>query len=474
MTRVLYWNVLGFGPNGLYPPSSGKRGRRGDDDDEYGVPAAPKDAADRRGVLRNVVTALTPDIISIVEVLPGGAVEGTPVVNAAVKSMLGTLRAAVPGANYRVVPPLVTGAGRRAEGIAVFYAAANLRFLGPWGWGGAGAVDPAGGGLATYAAPWSAAPAALPNRTFSAAWHVAAPWLPAGCNENTLSGRWNFDPPMGAPVLFPAAGYRRPWLTAFGDAAGRVIKLFTMHNVPQLYDPPGLGVAAKRMAATAQSRAAIAALAGLPEVAGAMAANEVRCIVGDFNISAFDAASDPGSYGLLRAAGYRQALNPGGYGGAPVIPYTWPSQGYYATHIKSAANSDPFVSVGAQPTIHGYPGFGYVSTNEGPGNWYDSIDHVFTRYPGANASANFTVINPVAGSPYNVDTAPPANVLHGVRAVGSQLGAPGVFDFDPANGQHGISENDLAAADAGIAFRLWDNYGKVRSLSDHLPLYIEV
>jgi hypothetical protein len=491
MTKILYWNLLKFGPNGLYPTANTKRARVGNKDPAYvpggrARPLGADDAEDRVDVVIGVIHAVQPDIISIVEVLPAAEIEGTPVDNAATKSLLKSLRSRL-GRDFRLVPPIVTGTGGRREGVAVYYDSAKLRFLGPWGWSGAGtvALNPAPAPapvLAAYAAPWSDRVQALPNKTFSAGWRAAAPWLPAGCNENTLSGKWNFNPLFGPPRLFPGVGNRRPWLTVFGDntvaPGNRIIKLFSLHGPPQLKKPPGASTAAKQLAATAQPRGAIAKLATLAEVADPIPANEVRCIVGDFNISAFDTASDARSYALLRNAGYVQHLNPGRYGPpfpapAPPIPYTWPSQGYYATHTTGEGN--PWVSVGAGPSLRGYPGFGYVSSYGAPGDWYDAIDNVFTRDGGAGAVQNFTVVNPVLGSPYTGDPNRPPNVMQGAQACASQMNAgAALFDFDPANGRNGISEYSMRGTTALTTFELWDNYAKIKSLTDHFPLSIEV
>jgi hypothetical protein len=482
VTRVLYWNILSCGTNSLFPPVTGKRARLGDDDPDYGVPAAPEDASARKVIFDNVVAAVNPDIIAVVEMIPGpgAAFEGSTLNDPTAFYLLLRLRRNQ-NAAFRLVPPLVSGTGRRSEGIAVYYRQDRLAFLGPFGWGGAGAdtIANLGGaaGLATYPGVWGTARTrCLPNRDLHAFVGIAN-WLPPHTNENTLAGQWSYQAGGGGgPALFPAAGFRRPFLTAFADISGpvtRLVKLMAVHAPPQQRRPPGANLPARELAGTANPRAAVGTIAALQEIAGAMGPNEVRCIVGDFNISAWDATSDPTSFQLLRNAGYLQHLNPLALippaPPPPAVPATWPSRGYYATHTKSARDSDPWVSFGAGPTLRGYPGFGYVSSEQTPGNWYDAIDHVFTRYTGPDASANFTIVNPVTGSPFNADPAPPLNVVHGHIACGSQLNAPGLFGFPP-----GITQHAFAGANALIAFRNWQNYGKLRSLTDHMPLAIDI
>ena len=479
MTRILYWNLLSCGANSLYPSQNGKRGRAGDDDPDYGVPASTQDATDRKTTFVNVVAAVNPDIIAIVEVLPGSGIvaEGSPVNDNTAFHLLLKLRADI-GNPYRLVPPLVSGGGRRAEGVAVFYREDRVWFVGPFGWGGAGAdtianITGGGGALARYPGVWgNARTNCLPNRDLNNLTGVAT-WLPAHTRENTLAAQWCYQN-LAGPVFFPALGYRRPNLSAFVDANGRLIKLMSCHVPPQTRRPAGANVNAQRLAGTANPRAAVGAIAGLQEIAGAMGANEVRCIVGDFNISAWDATSDPTSFQLLRNAGYFQHLNPQAFAppapAPPAIPNTWPSRGYYATHIRGAGRADPWVSFGGGPTMRGYPGYGYQSTSQQPGNWYDAIDHIFTRYTGVNAAANFTIVNPITGSPYNADPAPPPNVAQGTRVCASQMaGGAGIFGFPP-----GISQHAGGGANALITFLQWQNYAKLRSLTDHLPLAIDL
>jgi hypothetical protein len=462
MTRLLYWNVNNFSSLSLYPPMQGKRPRKGNDDPDYGEPAEVNDAADRRNILLNVVAAVQPALISIVEVKPGpvgalGIAEGQVIPDRGSYDLLWDMRRRT-GIAYRLVPPVVSGTGRRAEGIAVYYDEAQLQFLGPWGWGNAGADDVATilpANLAFYPVPYhSRRRSALPNRP------IPNGWPNAGLDERKLAGKWQWG------IDFPSPGRRKPWMTDFRDIPGnRGIRLFSFHAPPQQLPPvpavvPGLlGLA---VGGTAQ-------LVQLPEVTGGpLNANEVRCIVGDFNVSAFDAASDANSYALIRAAGFTQHLNPVGDG----VANTWPGKAYYATHIRGSAAAEPFVSVGNNQDVRGYPGFDYSDRQTNLG-WYDVIDNIFTRY-GAGAATHTTVINPIARSPYTRDPAPPANVQQGFMVVGSQMNVPGVFRYNPALGQNGIWDQGPGANGARRTFQEWDNYTKVRSLSDHLPVAIDL
>jgi hypothetical protein len=482
VTRILFWNVNNVGSNSLFP-SPKKRKRKGNANDEWVPPGFRRpqddaDAIDRLGVLTGVISGAQPDIVSIAEVTtgPGAPAEGTTVNDDAMLKLLRKLRTATPFTDWRLVPPLVVGQGGVAEGMAVFYRSTQLTFLGPWGWSGANADSIANIGalnLAQYGAPWQGGGyAALPSRK------IGAGWPTPNVYENRLAAQWQYADGVGTRINFPAAGNRGPLLTWFGDAAhgggARVIKLLSYHAPPQ-QNAVGLGVAA--------SLAGTAALAQVREMnGGAIGANEVRCIVGDFNVSAWDDGVDAASYAPLRALGYIQQLNPRGratVGTAPpvAIAYGWPAAGYYATHSRSlnlfhnASGAHPWINVGDNHTVQGYPGFGWADREGGFGR-YDAIDGIFTRHgAAAGAAGQLTIANPITGSPYTAVAAPP-NVATGAVgvAVNSQMAAAGAFGL-PAGVPEIPQGPGLTAYDI---FKDWDNFDKIRSLSDHLPVVIDV
>jgi hypothetical protein len=469
VTRVLYWNVNAFGDASLFTT------RPGDPDPDYNAPPF-QSATDRRTLFLNVAQAIQPDIISIVEVQPGqnGIAQGAAIVEPAAFKLLARLRQSV-AADFQLIPPLVSGAGGRAEAVAIYYRRTPLLFLGPWGWNGglsermANLGNPPG--LGRYpAADWGAgAAAALPDEA------VPPGWPNAGCRQSGLAGQWQYTNAHGV-VQFGNNGNRTPWLTCFGErASGRILKLFSFHAPPDQIPEIDYDDANAAGAALSASVAGTRAFAELAEISGAgnLAQNEVRCVLGDFNISAFDAHSDLNSYAIFRNAHYTQQLNP--IAQVNPIPYEWPQIGYYATHIKGWQTANPWISVGIDEAIRGYPGFGYVSA-KGRFGWYDVIDNVFTRY-GANAGqANgMTIVNPVIGSPYVVGPTHPANVLRGTLPLGSQLGDLGAaFHYTLADAFAGVAERDDEDGSIRNDFQEWPNYRKIRSLSDHLPLAINI
>ena len=455
--RLLYWNVDRFGDGSLY---SGKR--PGEKDPEYKPDQSVQKmlesiANDRRRVLTNVVDFVRPHLISIVEVQPGSGAEGPGqvVADPTAVRLLWELRH-LTRKEYRLVPPVISGVGGKAEAVAVYYDADRLQFLGPWGWGPSGAdfVSNIGGGqLLQYPFPYTAHGGnALPNRP------VANGWFNSGLPERCLAGQWGSYRTAGnVRLLFPSDTERRPWTTWFRDIeGGRGISLVSFH------------------ASSDQDLAAIGtgALAQIPAIAGGLGANEVRCVVGDFNVSAFDTTRDASAFQPLRQVGYTQQLNPP----ADHVGDVWPWKAYYVTHNRVAKDAAPWAFVGGTNDLRGYPGFSYASFRDHQG-WYDAIDNVFTRYgSAAGNAARMTVVNPLTGSPYSANEAAPANVQRGSIGFVSQLDYPAVFDYDPSLDRNGIEQLDDEKNDydALNTFAQWGNYGKVRSLSDHMPLAIDL
>ncbi|HXB65309.1 MAG TPA: endonuclease/exonuclease/phosphatase family protein [Solirubrobacteraceae bacterium] len=452
MTRILFWNINNFSTNGFFPADNAKPRSMGDDG-EYGVPAAPADAKDRLDVLLGVIRDVAPDIVSIVEVKPGalGIAPGSLVQDTAAYKLLWKLRGlaiagGVGAGQYCLVPPLVSGLAHSAEAVAVYYRKDRLQFLGPYGWSGAQA-QPIGGGLGEYPEPWGPGPhRALPHRQIP----VGGPnWPNAGLNEHQLAGQFTFTAAgAAAPLRFPGPGSRTPWLTYFRDIAGnRLLKLLSFHA------PSVAG-----LAMTGTSR-----IAQIPEMTNPnpIAANEVRCIVGDFNVSSYDAARRPVAFGPLAAANYTMRFDGLGFG--PGLP----GGGYYVTVLKLGQQSTPWIRNGA--AVYGYPAFGYMGTG--------AIDNALTHHgAGAGAAQNMTVCNPVVKTPYTLDPNRPLNVLEGTYQVNPHLSEPGLFAYNPLAGQMGIDGAGLGpgAVNAMMKFREWPNYTHIRSASDHLPIALDV
>jgi hypothetical protein len=457
MTRVMFWNLNNFG-TGAYFPTNVSRKRKGNPDPEYGA-STSADATSRRNFVRDLVRAVNPQILVVVEVKPGpgGAAQGALVNDNAAERIRRTLG----GNAWSLVPPIVTGAGARREGVAVFYRRVAVQFVGPWCWNGATTVPYNGAVAAAYGAPWAPS---LPHRQLNnAAWPNQGAW------EDRLGGQWQY-PGGGGGTEFPFAGFRRPWLVQFGEraGAGRLLSILAYHAPPQQVPPP----VAVGPVALALAVAGTAAVAGLAFVTAVNNAGEVRCVAGDFNISVYDGANDPLSYQLLRNAGFRQEI--WNSVGGVAVPDAAPFRGYLATHLRGFADANPYVTAKGQP--YGYPGFGSMTKSTGIGGRYDSIDNFFTRYPGANGATNRTIVNPMNGSPYTVVAPPPAPLnaaAVGNIVVASRLSNPGIFNFAPP-AHNGIVDTADGDGSIELEYQEWDNFGLVRSASDHLPLAIDL
>lgn len=464
--RLMYQNVNNFGYDRFFTDSP-KKPRDGG----IGGLRFCDAAQARRNVLTNTIVNANPDLISIVEVNRGqnGILPGNLVFDLSAARLLHRINAlglASPAGarTYKLVPPIVTGAGGRAEGVAVFYDTTVLQFLGPWAWpGGQGPANTAaaivgGGGVVTaYPPNWTNAanPAndCLPNRVIGPGLHNA------GLNENTLAAQWHYVN-GGGVVEFPAAGYRRAILTLFTEInpPNRILKLVSLHAPPDQVNPPPL-----LQPASVQGTAN---LANITEITGAIAANEVYVICGDFNVSLFLTPAPPPpapatlAYGPILAANFTQAIS---RGVAPaLIPDAYPSKSYLITHNRPSIDANPWVT-------NGYPGFGYLSEPDHFGR-YDAIDNIFTRY-GAGLvppPPNTTILNTVSGSPFAAAPAPPGPppVPQGFVVVPTQLNNPASLG-SPAG-------RVVNAPGALKAFSGWNNYRKIRSTSDHFALAIDL
>lgn len=442
MARVLYWNIEQFGINKINNPSMVR---------QTGSTLSKNVASGQRlWHILNTFFLNIPDIFVVVETSTGaGNGEGSLITAGGrdgALELLNLLRVYF-GNQWKLVPPLILGGMNRTEGISVYYNSNNLSFSGPWGWqGAANSSDSVANigvpNLAAYAAPW--------NNCLPA---VAVPGgnINAGINSNRLAGQWQFRgvPPLGGvpgPLLnFPAMNYRPPFLTTFWDAANnRTIKLLSYHA------PPHNPAAANGTNTISQ----------IDEIIN-LGANEVAVIVGDFNVDINDAPNVATAYNNLIGLGYTRYINP-----SPA-PATYPVQGYVSTHMKHGGKR------GATPwNTNGYPAYGYAVT-EFRGRNTSSIDNILTRYGGLGAggpAANMTIVNRIAGSPYNRVMPIPAGAAPGALAYNSSmvlnaLGEPIALPLA------GIAPGNVGALSY---FRGWDNYGKIRSTSDHMALIIDI
>jgi hypothetical protein len=447
MTRILYWNIENFGINKIANPNARKRKRGATDLTEADA------STRRRDIINEVIGAAKPQVIVIVEL------ESAPFIGAGVLSThAGTDGAAALSAEvanvvegtWAVIPPLQTGP---TEAVAVMYETTNRYFAGPFVWpGGTGPAVPPGNRTGSYPAPYFG-------------WVPSAP-VPAhalhnaNAVQNRCAARTTFTyraghRQAGAPFQFPAYA-RAPYMVSLYESAGggRNLTLFGIHA------PSGNPVSAAQY---------LQDLSDIAEIVDNVAVNEVRLVIGDFNVQLLDPAlaEDP-AYGHLQNpnSGYMLALKP--VSPPPAAPGGY--AGYFATHIRSQYKAKGWSS---RNRVAYYPGYRYVGSDHGPPS--AAIDNAFYRY-GANfqpppepRATNVTIMNPVVGTPLNVVRPPSGGAWPGAVVLQRRMTVP---PWPAANRPPGAAPRH----NPGFRklFRSWDQYGCIRSTSDHFAIAIDV
>lgn len=449
MTRILYWNVQDFSINKINDPRFGIH--------PHTVLTRAQASADRRWLIHQVIAAANPDIITIVELESGWTAVGNLATGNAPNVAL-TLLADLQGINpnWCLVPPLRTGP---SEGVLVYFRQDRLAFCGPYQWsGGAGPSQAAPMAPAAYGDGYAAAlpagpvPAGAPN---------------AGMAQNMLAARVSdYTNSLASPVPGGALTFdgRQPYCTQFaeitpGGAYVRTITLFSIHAGASYIYAVGY----------------LDDLVTCAEVVDAIGANEVRVVVGDFNLNLMSNTPPRpirAEYAAMTAApgNYTLGITPAGPSPAPPAGNPPPAgemyDAYYATHIKGWYNAS-YWSTGGQTQY--YPGYGTIGADLLT-NLY-AIDNIFYRYGGGLApppAHDVTILNPITGTPYhNLDALYPAPPVQPLPPMGPTAMASTMANmlFNPA---------PLTAAPYHVAtvgqFRNWINYGHIRSTSDHLPI----
>jgi hypothetical protein len=474
MARILFWNIENFSSEKIAAASK-KRAR-----DDMEADSGPRGPAHLAMILSTMHPALPAgggvaplDFIVVVEVFQreGPSNEGQ-VVGGNAAAGLTALHAAIVGgvpggAAWSLVPPIVTGAHGKREAIAVFYNSANWYFLGPQQ-----AAGP-------YPAAWNAmlpahagAPRVVP---------VGYPYDPnplAARQEARGQGQWQFPngpPPVGlmapAPAMvdFPAAGYRRPWLTAFGAVANPavLVRIMAMHTTPN----DRFGGPAWADQATTNLANCWDMTARLPD-----AGTQTDVIVGDFNVDNLAAASFAAGGPYARLIG----VGPGPVA-PPYVAAVQPPAGlaanhlsYYHTHGRPSYNA-PGDAPARIADDHVPPPPNVAAVGDYPGLEYSgqSVDNaLIRRHGGAAPAPNTTILARARQQPYNAPVPAPA--------VGPMLGHYGGLaylddEIDPLIAHwNGLAPHLAAANDINETFRDWSNYGLVRSVSDHFALLFDV
>ncbi|MGH3686622.1 MAG: endonuclease/exonuclease/phosphatase family protein [Pseudonocardiaceae bacterium] len=356
--------------------------------------------------------------------LPGLIVRRDSAVAVATIALLEALRKF--SSNWYVVPPRTHGSSGMREGITVFFKSDLVHFCGPH------RVDtiPGNNGQRSQSSaefdPYAPAPH---TDLYDPPWHDALPATPPRCpvgglNQNQLAGKTNFNPQGGgfADILyFPYPQYRPPLLTSFCELAlGRTIKVFALHLPPQ----------------NPEAELAVQNVMMINEVIEPLSANEVRVILGDFNINLWDGQQAPNPQPQPSRM-YLEERN---------IPQT----GGAGTTFAMCNIFDPTI---LKPTKHASPAgvppyLDYIGLDQRccP----NALDYIFAAFG--------TTARHIPTNGYVVD-----------RVVGT-----------PMREQDKLIKPAFSMVLGGelpeeiLLFRAPHNYGKVRDASDHMAVYADL
>jgi hypothetical protein len=472
MIRILYWNIQKFSANKV----NGKTW------------ADTIPANDRLNHIKQIIAPGSPpqrppNMIIIVEVTVDQPLEVrefgavlTPGSSPAegVLTLLNHIRLHL-GSTWCLVPPVPTGLGGKCEAVAVFYDSASLIFTGPYVYATDKttwvkvdkAVPPDAtnlGNLAEYTPPWGDY---LPKHLDR---HWTAPDGTTEVNERQGAGQWEYG-----NLRFPGSADRGPFYTRMKEVnGGRTIKVFSIHTSPDLASD------------------AVRKLHNIPEVA-TVRNGEVAVIVGDFNVDTFrgdprfpnvtlDDRGNPYEALVTRTAGglgYRMLLD-------PCRPGTFQQlanrKSYCFTHLlpnkirpgqpNEQNIATPYNAVGLaapDPQHNDYPRFGYMgsySTQSGNFDDIGALDNALVKWgPGLNPpDTRTTIVNPVVGQPYDRLNPPHDGVTRNLM-----VGYP-----QPSSLQTGIPLPGGINPNTATSFNDFNNYGLIRSVSDHLAIVFDV
>jgi hypothetical protein len=463
MTRVIYWNINNFSDRKVFRAAP---------------PADALEAQDRFAhILFEVILPAAPDIIVIGEIFDRTrevGFQGVPLqtgfnAGAGVLRILDALR--VIDDRWCCVPPLNIGDFGFRESVAVFFNANGLQFTGPYvhciplapnNWAAGRPPTPANiAALQPYARlRWRNALPSAANPTVNLqrnlTWNDGNGAVP----EVQSAAQWEFYDATPQRLDWPGAYHRSPYYTRFLElaGAGRTLKLFAIHTSPNT---------------------APAAVNNIPNILELpAAANQASLVIGDFNVDTFglnvwayaaldnthDMLLDPRDPGTLIIDPTRKK-----YLMTHCLPGTVTNQNTgVVRQVATPFNATGWAG-GPDPQHNLYPRYGYqgsliagVVSNSG------AIDNAFIGYPGGAPAVahNMTIVNPVVGKPY-------APVM-GVDPVltGGLPYASSMVTVIPAGGMN--PPPAIAPQVDTINFTHWNNFGRIRSTSDHLALVIDI
>ena len=476
MTRILFWNIQNF--------SLGTISARNRVTDATA-------AADRLEYILKVfdphLNARPPDIIIIVEVFarqlgqgkPGGVLPSDKNSAKALIGLLDKMRTNM-APTWCLVPPLLAGKDGKCEAAGVFYNAASVTFTGPFIY--ANDYDDLAKGMpdtqenqtkiANYSKTWltglpnpgNAIEKLKLNRTWTGANGVAI-------KEWQGAGQWRFPSRYG-DLNFPNEDCRPPFCTRFLDAQKRPINVYAIHTSPDGGETKATGI--------------LADIQGVK----AVAPGEVAVIVGDFNVDSFKYGTlqhfDNPYRALVDGLKYKMLLSPMDARGrlnpsrrpycvTHLLPNSVgkePSKVFIATPYNNNTSGGYNGRVDAQHNF--YPRFGYMGSGSRKATDDNAaIDNALVKYGAGlqEADHNVTIVNTIVGKPYDKQQPIP-------DGVGSEL--TGGYDQPttlslkpPIPLPEGIDPPAVPPTN-GDYFNDWENFGVIRTTSDHLALVFDV
>ncbi|MDU9050402.1 MAG: hypothetical protein Q3M30_16275 [Candidatus Electrothrix sp. Rat3] len=421
MTQILFWNLMNFSIKRIQGTTKAN---------------APLAAQSLQNILSAVQGNAPADIFALIELPPGpGGVkaQGNLIKKGSssqgVITLMSDLNKAAGGKTnpWKIVPPVVTGTGGKAEGLAVFYRSDKLKFVGPWKHTGIL------GGATQF-------PGVNPSTPYPKPWDNC---LPAG---TTQGGQWEYKDSIGKIIEYPQAGERRPWRVQFQDNNKNEFDIFAFHA------PFGKTVTIRRTAALSLSKT--------PDIIGPMTGlsypaklNYARILGGDFNLDA-NAPQD------LNALNYL-TLPPNGPFTGEFLTFI-KGAGYYKTSIR--ANKYALITKG------NYPFYEYAAS---------AYDQIFTMrqnniLPILTVSGQMVVNQVIGADALHAGPLPPKGGAYGLQTTlpGAGTAANVSYPCRMANDIASIYSNWPGKKDA--CFRNINNYGHIRRTSDHMGVVIDV
>ncbi len=410
----MYWNIQKFAMNKMTGEARTRNFTPGPRRVVYNNPIKGDYIIDTLFAHDQLGNALEPDFFVVVEVTTGRTVPIGSTVDGAGAEGVRHLYTRLPVV-WHVVPPLVTGTGGSAEGIAVFFRSDVWEFIGPWYWNGA-ISQAAQAGEQNYDGIW-------------------ANVLPVG--SRSRAGQTVFTAADGSPLNFPDPMNRSPFLTRFQrrlavgqpPPANREIVNILAYHAPS--------TAPYRETGTRR-------LADIPAVNAPLAPNETFLVLGDFNCNVMH-ANGAAAFTPLINAGFQQCIT-------PAHGYTMLKDTYGKRSEEHLGPSRDKAS-----TRGNYPNYDYLRPA--------AVDNIFIK-PARAVVPVCSVVNRVIGTP----TPAAANTYDNPanRPVGNLYSIEMNDSIQQINAGH--------PAGRSRKFLSMPNFGTIgggRGTSDHMALVID-